>query len=163
MLSDLQQLLSCRRERENRAAAALRQARLRLDRVKAEADGARVRLEDHLQDKRERQDKLYRRSMRGRLSKQQIDDLNIELDLMAEETDALAKHLKEAEAVVDQAAKEAENAAARYRQDRQVGDRWGHLVDDVADAEQRRLATAEEFAIEDDLGDRRVAGENGLG
>jgi len=109
-----------------------------------------------------RQDKLHRRSLRGRLSKNQIDDLNIELDLMGEETDTLQRRVQEAEAVVGQVTKEAEDAAALYRRHRQAGDRWGHLVDDVAETERRHAEHAEEFAVEDDLGDRRIGGQGGL-
>lgn len=162
MLSELEQLLACRRERESRAAAALRQARLRLDQAKMEAEAAREKLEEHHQDRKERQDKLYRRSERSLLSKQAIDDLNIELDLMAEKTDAFAKNVEEAEAVVDQVRKEAEEAAVLYRRHRQAGDRWGHLVDDVAETERRHKEQTEEFAIEDDLGDRRASSQDGL-
>ncbi|MEM7042318.1 MAG: YscO family type III secretion system apparatus protein [Pseudomonadota bacterium] len=157
MLSDLQQLLSCRRERENRAADALCQTRLRLDQAKAGADAARQTLEDHHRERRERQDKLYRRSLRARLTKQDIDDLNIELDLMAETTDALQARVQEADKLVAEATKEVEAAALHHRQLRQAGDRFGHLVDDVTASERRRLEQAEEFMIEDDLGDRRAA------
>lgn len=162
MLPELKQLLSFRRERENRAAAALRQQRLRLDQAKADVEAARLRLEEHHLERKQHQDKLYRRSMRARLSKKQIDDLNIELDLMAEETDARGTRLQEAEAIVDRVTKEVEDAAALYRRHRQAGDRFGHLVDDVAETEERRRAMVEEFAVEDDLGDRRIAGRGGV-
>lgn len=162
MLSDLERLLSCRRERENRAAAALSQARLRLAEAEAGVDAARGKLEDHHRDRKARQDKLYRSSAKSQLSKHEIDNLNIELDLMGEETDAFTARVREAEAVVGEAAKGVEAAAERYRHHRQAGDRWGHLVDDVAGTERRRLEQAEEFAIEDDLGDRRSAGQSGV-
>lgn len=162
MLSELQQLLSCRRERENRAAAALRQVRLRQSQAEAEASAARQRLEDHRRDKKERQDKLYRRSERSLLTKQAIDDLNIELDLMGEETDALAKQVEEAEAAAALVRNEVEEATMLHRQLRQAGDRFGHLVDDVADTERRQAEQAEEFSIEDDLGDRRASSQSGF-
>lgn len=157
MLGELQQLLACRRERENRAAALLRQARQKLERAKADADAAYRRIAQHHQERQERQDKLYRDSLRARLSKDDIDDLNLELDLMAEKTDALTKEAENAAAAVGQAEREVEQAQAVYRRHRQAGDRFGHLVDDVAEKEKRTLAAAEEFAIEDELGDRRAA------
>ena len=128
MLSELQQLLTCRRERENRAAAALRQARLRLDQTQAAVTAAEARLEEHHRDRTQRQDKLYRQSLRSRLSKHEIDDLNIELDLMEEETDALADHVQEGRKEgVDLAMKEVEKAAAVYRDHQKAGDRWGTI------------------------------------
>ncbi|MEZ5932785.1 MAG: YscO family type III secretion system apparatus protein [Alphaproteobacteria bacterium] len=163
MLSELEQLLSCRRERENRAAAALCQARARLDRAEAEAEAARARLDEHHRERKTRQDKLYRDSLRTQLSKYEVDDLNIELDLMAEETEGFLRQLQGAEAALTVATKEVEAAAAVYRRHRQAGDRFGHLVDDVAERERRRREQAEEFAVEDDLGDRRVAGQEGMG
>lgn len=162
MLSELQQLLSCRRERENRAAAALRQVRLRLTQAQAGAQAAREKLDEHHRDRKERQDKLYRRSLKTRLTKREVDDLDIELDLMGETTDALANEVQEADAVVAEVKTQVEEAAERYRHHRQAGDRWGHLVDDVAETERRLTEQAEEFAIEDDLGDRRTAGLGGL-
>jgi hypothetical protein len=162
MLSELQQLLACRRERENRAAAALRQAKHRLDQAKSAAAAARADITKHHRSRQERQDKLYRNSLRAKLSKVDIDNLNIELDLMAETTDALAHRVKEADARVAEAAKAAEEAGAVYRRLRQNGDRFGHLVDDVAEIEQRRLQQAEEFAIEDEIGDRRAASRDGI-
>lgn len=162
MLSELQQLLACRRERENRAAAAHRQARTRLEQAKAAAEAAQARLDEHHQERKARQDKLYRDSLRARLSKHEIDGLNIELDLMAEETNAFVWRLQEAQSAVGRALKEAEKAAAAYRRLRQAGDRFGHLVDDVAETDRRHREQAEEFAIEDDLGDRRAAGQGGI-
>lgn len=162
MLSELQQLLTCRRERENRAAAALRQARQRLGQAEAEAAAAEARLDDHRRDQKGRQDKLYRRSLRNRLTKHEIDDLNIELDLMAEETDALANQVQKAKEIVGRVMQEVEEAAAVHRHHRQAGDRWGLLVDDVAETHRRQVEQAEEFAVEDDLGDRRSAGPSGL-
>lgn len=162
MLSELQQLLTCRRERENRAAAALRQARLRLDQARAAVAAAEDRLDDHHQDRKQRQDKLYRQSLRSRLSKHEIDDLNIELDLMAETTDALTGQVQKAKEGVGLAMKEVEKAAAVHRDLQKAGDRWGLLVDDVAETHRRELEQAEEFAAEDDLGDRRSAGQSGL-
>ncbi|MGI9420097.1 MAG: type III secretion system stalk subunit SctO [Geminicoccaceae bacterium] len=158
MLSELQQLLSCRRERENRAAAALRQLRHQLAHAEAGAQVAREKLGEHHRDRKERQDKLYRRSLRAKLTKREIDDLNIELDLMEEDTEALAKKVQEADAAVAQVKTQVEEAAERYRRHRQAGDRWGHLVDDVTETERRFKEQAEEFAVEDDLGDRRAAG-----
>lgn len=162
MLSELQQLLACRRERENRAAAALRQAKLRLEQATAAADAAHGDMAKHHRDRQGRQDKLYRNSLRAKLSKADVDGLNIELDLMAETTDALAHRIKEADARVAEAAKTAEEAGAVYRRLRQKGDRFGHLVDDVADTQRRQMEQSEEFAIEDELGDRRAAGQGGL-
>ncbi|MGI9510219.1 MAG: type III secretion system stalk subunit SctO [Geminicoccaceae bacterium] len=162
MLTELQQLLTCRRERENRAAAALQRARLTFDRARAAVGAAEVRLEDHQRSRRLRQDKLYRRTLRDRLSKREIDTLNIELDLMAEEAEALAGHVRDAEALAEQAKEDAEQAASAYRRHRLAADRWGHLVDDVAETHRRRQEQAEEFAIEDDLGDRRTASQGGL-
>ena len=162
MLSELEQLLTCRRERENRAAAALRQARLRLEQAEAAVAEAQTQLDDHLRDRKERQDKLYRSSARSRLTKYEIDDLNIELDLMAEETETFAQRIREAEAAVGDVRQHVEAAAETYRRHRQASDRWGHLVDDVAQSERRRLEQAEEFAIEDDIGDRRTAGQSEL-
>lgn len=162
MLSELQQLLACRRERENRAAAVLRQARSRLVQAETAAAVARERLDAHHSDRKERQDKLYRRSLRNRLTKREIDDLNIELDLMGEETDAFANQVREAEAAIAAVMKEVEDAATIHRRHRQAGDRWGHLVDDVAENERRLAEQAEEFAVEDDLGDRRTLGQSGL-
>lgn len=162
MLSELEQLLTCRRERENRAAAALRQVRLRFEQANGSFGAAQKRLEAHHRDRKERQDKLYRRSERSLLTKRAIDDLNIELDLMGEETDALARQVEEASAVIDQVGKEVEKAEALYRRHRQAGDRWGQLVDDVTETERRRNEQSEEFAIEDDLGDRRAFSQDGL-
>ncbi|MEM9625153.1 MAG: YscO family type III secretion system apparatus protein [Pseudomonadota bacterium] len=162
MLSELEQLLACRRERENRSAAALRQIRLRQSQAEADVVAAQKALEDHHRERRERQDKLYRRSQRSLLTKQAIDDLNIELDLMAEETDLLVKKVQEAEAVHVDLTKEVDKAAAIYRQHRQAGDRWGALVTDVTETERRRVEQVEEFTIEDDLGDRRASGMNGF-
>lgn len=161
MLSDLQQLLACRRERENRAALAYRQARLRLDQARTVADIARQEMAKHHQSRQERQHKLYSDSLRARLSKVDIDNLNIELDLMAETTDALNHRIREADARVAEATQAAEEASAVYRRHRQNSDRFGHLVDDVAETERRRKEHAEEFAIEDELGDRRAARESG--
>ena len=58
--------------------------------------------------------------------------------------------------------KEVEEAALLYRRHRQAGDRFGHLVDDVAETERRHKEQTEEFAIEDDLGDRRASGQCGF-
>ncbi len=162
MLVELQQLLSCRRERENRAAAALRQERFRLNQAEAEAKAAREKLDEHHQDRKQRQDKLYRRSERSRLTKRAIDDLNIELDLMGEETDALAKNVEEAEARIADLAEELDEAAAQYRRHRKASERFGLLVDDVALITRRQAEQAEEFAIEDDLGDRRASSQCGF-
>lgn len=162
MLSELNQLLVCRRERENRAAAALRQARTRQAQLQASVEAARVDFEKHEQDRKLRQDKLYRRTLRAQLSSYQIDSLNIELDLMAEETDALTRRIQEAQAAAVEAAEQVAAAAAAYHKQRQASDRWNHLVDDVAERERQQAERAEEFAIEDDLGDRRVAGSDGI-
>jgi uncharacterized lipoprotein NlpE involved in copper resistance len=162
MLSELQQLLACRRERENRAAASLRQAKLRLEQAQHNAAIAREEMSKHDQNRQERKDKLYRRAHRARLSKADIDGLNIELDLMAETTDALAHRIKEADARVAEAAEAAKKTGAVYHRLRRDGDRFGHLVDDVAETERRRADQAEEFAIEDELGDRRASGQGGI-
>lgn len=161
MLSELQQLLACRQERENRAAVALRQAKLRLDQARTVADVARQDMAKHHQSRQERQHKLYSNSLRAKLSKVDIDNLNIELDLMAETTDALNHRIKEADARVAEATQAAEEAGAIYRRLRQNSDRFRHLVDDVVDTERRRKELAEEFAIEDELGDRRASSEGG--
>ncbi|MGI9490615.1 MAG: type III secretion system stalk subunit SctO [Geminicoccaceae bacterium] len=162
MLFELKQLLSCRRERESRAAAALRQVRFRLNQAKAEAEAAREKLDEHHQDRKKRQDKLYRRSERSLLTKQAIDDLNIELDLMGEETDALVKDVEEAEARVAGLTEELEDTAANYRRHQKASDRFSLLVDDVALTTRRLAEQAEEFAIEDDLGDRRASSQYGF-
>jgi hypothetical protein len=162
MLPELQQLLTCRRERENRAAAALRQAKLRLEQTQIAAAVAREEMAKHHRNRQARQDKLYRSAHRARLSKTDIDGLNIELDLMAETADALTHRINEADARVAEAAKAAKEAGAVYRRLRQDGDRFGHLVDDVAETERRRAEQAEEFAIEDELGDRRAGSQGGI-
>lgn len=158
MLSELNQLLVCRRERENRAATVLRQARAHEAKLQASVEAARADFGQHEQDRKLRQDKLYRRTLRAQLSSHQIDRLNIELDLMAEETDALAGRIQEAETAAAEAARQVAAAAAAFHKLRQASDRWNHLVDDVAERERQQAERAEEFAIEDDLGDRRVAG-----
>ncbi len=163
MRAELDQLMTCRLERENRAAAALRRARGRLAHLQAAVEAARTRLADHERARRERQDRLYRRSLRNRMSVHQIDDLNIELDLMAEQTDALKKRLDDAGKSVEQAKAAVAEAAAHYRRRRHDSERWGHLVDDIAENERRRAEQMEEFAIEDDLGDRRAADKDGFG
>ena len=162
MLFELEQLLSCRRERESRAAAALRQARLRLNKAETEAEAAREKLDEHHQDRKRRQDKLYRRSERSLLTRRAIDDLNIELDLMGEKTDALAKNVEEAEARIADLTEDLEEATAHYRRHQKASDRFGLLVDDVALTTRRQAEQAEEFAIEDDLGDRRASSQCGI-
>jgi hypothetical protein len=163
MLSDLKQLLAYRSEREERAAASLRQARDQLRHAVARADDAEIRLQNHHDERKRRQDKLYRQTEKSRLTKREIDDLNIELDLMAETTDALTEAVIQAEKVVEQAQKAVEDAAAIYRQRRHDRERWGHLVSDVEDKERRKADLAEEFQIEDDQGDRRAATLDGPG
>lgn len=158
MLSELQQLLTCRREREMRAMAALRQAKLRLEQAQKIANVAREEMAKHHRIRQERQDKLYRNSLRAKLSKADIDGLNIELDLMAETTDALIHRIKEADSRVAEAADDVEEAGAAYRRVRQSSDRFGHLVDDVAETERRLTEQVEELAIEDELSDRRASG-----
>ncbi len=162
MLSELNQLLTCRREREDRAAQALGRARSHHEDLKAVLAGLEAKLDAHHQERLVRQNQLYKQSLRSRLSAHQIDDLNIELDLMEEETDALIKKIRDAEANIQAAANAVDEAAAVYRKHRQAGDRWKHLVDDVAEHERRERDKAEEFALEDDIGDRQTSQSNGV-
>ena len=161
MLSELNQLLACRREREDRAAEALRQARSRHAEAKAALADLEAKLDAHHQKRQARQNQLYKQSLRRRLTAHQIDDLNIELDLMEEEADNLIGKINKAEADIRAAASEVDEAVAVYRKHRQAGDRWNHLVDEVAAFERRERDQAEEFAIEDDLGDRPIARADG--
>ncbi|MGI9506680.1 MAG: type III secretion system stalk subunit SctO [Geminicoccaceae bacterium] len=154
MLAELEQLLTCRRERENRAAIALRQARLRLDRARADADTARKNLEAHHHERRARQDKLYLSRSRMRLSKRDVDGLNIELDLLAEKTDAFERRVREADATVGEAMQQVEEATGHFHRHRKNSERWNHLVKDVAETVRREREQAEEVAIEDDLAER---------
>ncbi|MGI9491133.1 MAG: hypothetical protein ACR2QF_01765 [Geminicoccaceae bacterium] len=161
MLAELNQLLACRREREDRAAQALRRARALHEEAKTALVDLDAKLEVHHQQRLTRQNQLYKQSLRSRLTHHQIDDLNIELDLMEEETDILIRKIREAEAKIEAAGNEVDEAAAVYRKHRQAGDRWKHLVDDVADFERRERDQAEEFALEDDIGDRRTTPVDG--
>lgn len=161
MLLELNQLLACRREREDRAAQALRRARSHHAALKAALADVEAALEAHHQERQSRQNQLYKQSLRSRLTTYQVDELNIELDLMGEETDALTDKLREAEADVEAAAEAVERAAAVYQKHRQAGNRWKHLVDDVAEQERRERDQAEEFAVEDDLGDRQASQADG--
>lgn len=154
MLAELEKLLTCRRERENRAAMALRQARLRLDQTKADVDTARKNLDAHHRERLERQDKLYRSRSKTRLSKRDIDDLNIELDLLAEKTDALNRQVRKADAAVGEAMQAVEQATEHYHRHRKNSERWDHLVKDVAETARQEREQAEEFALEDDLAER---------
>lgn len=161
MLSELNQLLRCRREREDRAASALRRARIHHTDLKAKVASMEAALEVHHRERKLRQDQLYKQSLRSRLTPGQIDGLNIELDLMGDQTDALIEKLRVAEGNVERAAEAVEKAAAVYQKHRQAGDRWNLLVDDVAEEERREQEQAEEFAIEDDIGDRQTSQANG--
>jgi flagellar biosynthesis chaperone FliJ len=162
MLAELNQLLTFRREREDRAAMALRRARTHHADLLAEMAEAEEKLARHEEERRSRQDKLYRQSMRSRLSHAQIDDLNIELDLMGEETDALMEKRRNAETRVEAAANAVEEAVAVYRKYQKEADRWRHLVDDVALKVRQERDRAEEWAVEDELSDRRVATVDGI-
>jgi len=162
MLSELNQLLTCRREREDRAAQALGRARSHHEKLKTVLAGLEAKLDAHHQERSARQNQLYKQSLRSRLTTHQIDDLNIELDLMEEETDTLVGKIRDAEANIETAAKAIEEAAAVYRKHRQAGDRWKHLVDDVAEQERLERDQAEEFALEDDIGDRQASQANGV-
>ncbi len=157
MLSELNQLLTCRREREDRAAQALRRARSHHAALLAEVALIEEQQRVHEQGRHDRESKLYRHSTRRRLTTYQIDDLNIELDLMAEEADALMAKRQAAEAKVEAAAEAVEKATATYRTYRTAGDRWQSLFDDVAEHERLEQDQAEEFAAEDELGDRQAA------
>lgn len=161
MLSELNQLLACRREREDRAAGALRRARDHHAVLEAALVEVETRLGAHYQERQSRHEQLYKQSLRSRLTVYQIDELNIELDLMAEETDALVDERRRAEAKVEEAANAVEKATAVYRKYRKAGDRWKHLVDDVAGRERLEREQAEELAIEDDIGDRQASIANG--
>jgi len=163
MLSDLEKLMACRREREDRAAAALRQARSQLSHLEAAITDAEAKLEEHHRERKSRQDKLYRQSMKSRLSKYEIDGLNIELDLMAETTDALTAKVDQAKKALEQGRKAVDTAATAYRQKRHDSERWGHLVENVAATERRQAEQAEEFQMEDDQGDRRATLSDGFG
>ncbi len=154
MLSELNQLLICRRERENRAASELRRARAHQAALEGAIAEMAAELDMHHQERKARQDKLYKQSMRHRLTAHQIDDLNIELDLMGEQTEALVEKLRAVEEQALAAADDVEQAAAVYRKHRRAGDRWQHLVDDVGQKVRLDRNQAEEFAIEDDLSDR---------
>ena len=161
MLSELNQLLRCRREREDRAASALRRARIHHADLKAKVVRMEEALEVHHRERQLRKNQLYKQSLRSRLTPGQVDSLNIELDLMGEQTDALMEKLRAAEGEVERAAEAVEKAAAVYRKHRQAGDRWNLLVDDVAEETRREQEQAEEFAIEDDIGDRQASQANG--
>lgn len=161
MLDELNQLLAYRRERENRAALALRQARGHHAALQKAAARVEAELAYNLQERRQRQEQLYRQSLRKRLTATEIDDLNIELDLMAEQTDALREKLQRAEADIEAAAKTVDEAAALYQKNRKAGDRWNLLVDDVAERLRLEQDQAEEFAIEDDIGDRQASPAEG--
>ena len=154
MLAELKQLLACRRERENRAATALRLARVRLDEAKAKAETARRDLRAHCHERKERQDKLYRSRSRTHLSKRDVDNLNIELDLLAEKTDALNWRVQEADANVGEVMQQVKEAAEHHRRQRKNADRWGHLVKDIGETIRREREQAEEAARDDDLAER---------
>lgn len=155
MLSELQQLLLCRREREDRAAASLRRVRAHHAHLQAKAAEAATHFRSHEHERIECQRRLYRRSLRSRMTTHEIDRLNVALDLMAEETETLARKVQDAQADVEKASAAIQEAASIYRRHRKAGDRWQHLVDDVAKQHRRRTEQAEEFAIEDDIGDRQ--------
>ena len=121
-----------------------------------------AKLEAHHQKRLTRQGQLYKQSLRSRLTTHQIDDLNIELDLMEEETDSLAEKIRTAEADVEVARNAIKEAEAVYRKHRQAGERWKHLVDDVAEHVKRERDQAEEFALEDDIGDRQASKADGV-
>ena len=156
MLTELNQLLACRREREDRAAEALRRAHAHHAALKQALGNAEGALNAHQDEIAARQSKLYKRSLRKSLTVYEIDSLNIELDLMGEETEALSTNVEEARANLAEAAEAVEKASAVYRKHRQARDRWKHLVDDVEENEQRDRDQAEEFAVEDDIGDRQA-------
>lgn len=161
MLAELNQLLAFRREREERAALALRRARSHHVTLQEAVAAMEADLQRHHQERHLRQSQLYKQSLRSRLSSYQIDDLNIELDLMGEQTDALMEKLKVAKTKMEAAAGAVDEAAAVYQKHRRAGDRWNHLVDDVAEQTRLQQDQAEEFAIEDDLGDRKAAQAEG--
>ncbi|MGI9437112.1 MAG: type III secretion system stalk subunit SctO, partial [Geminicoccaceae bacterium] len=158
----LRKLLACRRERESRAAAALRRARAHHADLRAKTGEAIAHFRSHERERLDRQRHLYRRSLCSRMTAHEIDNLNVALDLMVEETESLAKKVQDARAEMAAAFAAMEAAAAVYRQHRKAGDRWEHLVDDVARTERRLRAQAEEFAVEDDLGDRRSMPNDGV-
>lgn len=155
MLDELNQLLHYRRERENRAALALKRARANHKALEEAVVGVEAELQFNLGERQSRQSKLYKQSLHRHLTTQQVDDLNIELDLMAEQTDRLKDKLSHAHSKVTAAAEAVEEAVAVYQKCRKAGDRWNHLVDDVAEKVRIERELAEEFAIEDDLGDRQ--------
>lgn len=161
MLADLQKLLELRREREGRAARDLAEARQWLAEATAEVLAAEKARDDHHRACQARRERLYRASERNRMTKCQIDDLNIQLDLMIEEVEALQNHVREAKAVVDHVMQDVEAKTAIFLQHRKDSDRWNHLVDDVAETQRRESERAEELAFEDELGDRRPSGRGG--
>lgn len=154
MLSELNQLLTCRREREDRAASALRRVRAHHAVLTGAVAVMAAELDVHHQERKARQSQLYKQSLRSRMTAQQVDDLNIELDLMGEQTEALVTKLRAAEDQAAVAADAVEQAAAIHKKHSQASDRWQHLVDDVGQQVRRDQNQAEEFAIEDDLSDR---------
>ena len=131
-------------------------ARRNLVQAKTEAQHAQAHLVIHLETQNERQNKLYRRSTANPLTRHQIDDLIITLDLMAEESDALTRNVGDANAAVANAAQDVDAKADCHRHHRLAAERLSQLLTDLSETKRRRNQRSEEINLDDDLSRRHA-------